>query len=131
MDLTSTLAILERDLPGLAGVYLFGSRAAAAARPESDVDLAVYSDRPIEANLLREVRARLEAALNEDVDLVDLRTASTVLQMQVLSAGSPVAVINPSVLGQFELRALRDYHDLKRRRAEIEADVVRRGRVYG
>ncbi|MES1197018.1 MAG: nucleotidyltransferase domain-containing protein [Pseudomonadota bacterium] len=131
LDLSQALAPLRHEIAGLAGVYLFGSQAAGDARPDSDIDLAFYAGAPVSRALVLDLQQRTANALMRDVDLVDLASASTILQMQVLREGRLVEVLHPRSIGEFELRVLRDYDDLKRRRAEIEADVIARGRVYG
>lgn len=130
LDLAPALDILRREIPSLAGVYLFGSHATGDAGPESDVDLAFFAGRALpRANLLR-LRDQVAAALRRDVDLVDLAQASTIMQMQVLRDGHLAAAPDANCIGLFELRVLRDYRDLKIRRASIEADIVKRGRVH-
>ena len=65
-------------------MYLFGSRAREDAGPDSDIDLAVLTlgnlD-PVERWILQE---DLAALAHQNVDLVDLRRASTVMRVQVL-----------------------------------------------
>lgn len=129
VELAPVLALLGRDIPGLAGVYLFGSEAQGAARAGSDVDLALYAGRTVDAARLLEARHGAAALLRREVDLVDLAAADTVLQMQVLRDGKLLLAPDPSAVGFFELRVLRDYRDLKRRRAGIEADIAARGWV--
>lgn len=130
VELAPVLALLGRDIPDLAGVYLFGSEAQGVARPGSDVDLAVYAGRPVDAARLVEARQATAALLRREVDLVDLAAADTILQMQVLRDGKLLLAPDPYAVGLFELRVLRDYRDLKRRRVGIEADIVARGRVH-
>ncbi len=131
ISLSPALDLLRRAIPSLAGVYLFGSQATGTAGPDSDVDIAFFAGRALpQADLLR-LREQVSAVLRHDVDLVDLAGASTIMQMQVLRDGRLEAAPDPNAIGLFELRVLRDYRDLKMRRAGIEADIVARGRVYG
>ena len=130
IDLEPAVSILRRELPSLAGVYVFGSVAAGTALPDSDVDLAFHAGRAANQGKIVMLREMLSAALRRDVDLVDLAAAPTTLQMQVLREGRLLAAQDAFAIGMFELRVLRDYHDLKIRRAVIEADIVRRGRVH-
>jgi predicted nucleotidyltransferase len=129
-ELAPVLTLLENRIPNLAAIYVFGSEASGMARPDSDVDIAVFAGRPIALELIATLREAAAKLLLRDVDLVDLAAADTILQMQVLSEGKAIASFDSSALGFFELRVLRDYRDLKRRRAGIEADIVKRGRVY-
>lgn len=131
LDLTPALALLRQRIPGLAGTYLFGSQAGENARADSDIDLAVFAGRPLPRAQVVELSYELAALLRRDVDLVDMADASTIMQFQIVAEGRLVDVPQPDLVGLFEVRIMRDYQDLKARRAEIEADIVARGRVYG
>ncbi len=131
LDLTPALALLRQRIPGLAGTYLFGSQAGENARADSDIDLAVFAGRPLPRAQVVALTHELAALLRRDVDLVDMAGASTIMQFQIVAEGRLVDVPQPDLVGLFEVRIMRDYQDLKARRAEIEADIVARGRVYG
>jgi predicted nucleotidyltransferase len=130
VDLAPALAVLRREAPGIAAVYLFGSSAVGAERPDSDIDLAIYAGKALDRSKLFDLREALAQSLGRDVDLVDLATAPTILQMQVIGEGRLVEARDADAAGFFEVRVMRDYQDLKERRAGIEADIVQRGRVY-
>ena len=78
---------LRQQLPSLLAVYAFGSYAQGTARPESDLDLAVLTETPTDPVCLWRLAGDLAVLNKGDVDLVDLRTASTVLQHQVITTG--------------------------------------------
>ena len=64
-----------------------------------------------------------------DVDLLDIRAASTVMQYQILTTGERWwAVDYPADL--FEIFVLREKIDLDERRAGILEDIRQRGSVY-
>ena len=130
LDLAPALAILRREAPEIVGVYLFGSVADGTDRPDSDVDLAIYAGRPLARMRVLDLQGAVADALRRDVDLVDLASAPTILQVQAIGEGRLVDASNPDAVALFEVRVMRDYYDLKARRAEIEADIVARGRVY-
>ena len=96
-DLDPTLDLLVRLVPDAAAVYLFGSHAAGTATPGSDLDLAVVATRPLGTVERFDVQERLAATLGRDVDLVDLHSASTVMQARVVSTGRCVARIRETV----------------------------------
>jgi len=67
--------ILRRHLPGRE-VWAFGSRASGAARPHSDLDLAVMGDAPLDFATLATLRdAFSESNLPFRVDVVDWASA--------------------------------------------------------
>lgn len=131
LDLAPALALLRQRIPGLAGTYLFGSQSGGNARADSDVDLAVFAGRPLPRAQVVQLTLELGGLLRRDVDLVDMACASTILQFQIVAEGRLVDAPEPDAAALFELRIMREYQDLKARRAAIEADIVERGRVYG
>ena len=118
-------------IPNLVALYRFGSQAKGETRPESDVDLAVLTRSPI-PNLRRfELAQDLAVLVHRDVDLVDLRTASTVMRMQVLSTGTCLMSFDEAARREFEMYAYSDYARLNEERGEILKDIAKRGFVYG
>lgn len=87
MDTPSITQFLNERILDLVAVYQFGSQARGTARPTSDIDLAVLSANPIPAEQIFHLAQELAICLHRDVDLVDLRSASTVMRMQVLTTG--------------------------------------------
>lgn len=125
----AAVPILQRLIPGLAAVYVFGSAARGDMRADSDLDLAFVSNERVSSELRHEARLAVEAFLKMDVDLVDLMTASPILGREVLLEGRRLAAPSPFVSDLAEIRLMREYEDLKTRRQGIEADIAVRGRV--
>jgi len=57
-----------------------------------------------------DLQERLAIALRRDVDLVDLRRASTVMAMQVISRGEPIATRDAHERERFEDHVFGDAH---------------------
>jgi uncharacterized protein len=68
-------------------VYLFGSRAAGAGRPGSDLDIAVDADVEVSPALSQIRLALEESTIPLKVDLVDLSRTSKEFRQQVLADG--------------------------------------------
>lgn len=129
--LQHAVQLLRERVPAVVAVYLFGSQARDAARPESDIDLAVLTARDaIDAETRWTVQQDLSIDLGRDVDLVDLRSASTVMQVQVLAHSQLLFEADPTVRHAFEMYAYSDYALLNEERAGILRDIRARGRVY-
>jgi len=77
------------------------------------------------------LQERLADQLHSDVDLVDLRAASTVMRAQVLASDRVLYEADTNVRQRFEMHALSMYADLNETRAAILKDIHRRGQVYG
>ncbi|MFC7421874.1 HepT-like ribonuclease domain-containing protein [Iodobacter arcticus] len=86
-DHSKLLAKLHSTLPNLLALYLFASQARGDAHTASDVDLAVLLAGSADASILWNVAQELAMMLNKDVDLIDLRQASTVMQYQIINDG--------------------------------------------
>ena len=69
-------------------IIVFGSYAKGTANKNSDIDVAVfYEDTQITSYDLFIIAQELAELLNIEVDLVNLRTASTVFKAQVYTTG--------------------------------------------
>lgn len=131
MDLTAAVSLLRSRVPGLVLVVLFGSRARGDARADSDVDLALLADAPIETLTLFDLRSDLEGVVGAPVDLVDLWRADDVLRVQVVEHAQVLFERSAVERERFELLALARYARLNEERAGILEDVRRRGSVHG
>ncbi len=116
------LALLRARLPGLIGVWLFGSCARGEARDGSDVDLAVLTQAPLRAAELWQLAQVLAGRLGREVDLVDLRAASAVLRMQAVGRGRRIFCADHKACEAFEDFVFSDYARLNEERAGILAD---------
>ena len=83
----AVLTTIQQAVPDLIAVYQFGSTVQGGEHAESDLGLALLA-RSALPNLDRwTLQEDLAAELGRDVDLIDLRAASTVMQAQVLGKG--------------------------------------------
>ncbi len=86
-ELQKIVDFLRQGLPDIQLIYLFGSRADGSQKPNSDWDIALLGQQPLDNVQRWELAQELATLLNADVDLVDLLSASTVLNMQVVFKG--------------------------------------------
>ncbi|MDH5626198.1 MAG: nucleotidyltransferase domain-containing protein, partial [Nitrospira sp.] len=100
-------------------------------RPESDIDLAVLSQETLPELHRFELAQELAIQLHRDVDLVDLRSASTVMRMQVLSTGTCLTSEDEQARREFEMYAYSDYARLNEERGTILKGITKSGLVYG
>jgi uncharacterized protein len=131
MELARAVDLLRERIPGLVLVTLYGSHARGDAGPESDVDLAVLADGPIDLWTLLDLQADAATPLGADVDLVDLWSADDVLRVQVIEHGRVLYERDADERARFEMHALSRYAHLNEERRAILEDVARRGSVYG
>ena len=131
MNDNTLIAFIREAIPDLIALYRFGSSAKGGTRPDSDVDLAVLTPYPMPAVRRFELAQELAAQLHCDVDLVDLRTASAVMRMQVISTGDCLDAPNGPARREFEMYVYSDYARLNEERREILKRVRASGLIYG
>ncbi len=131
MSDAEVIRIIREAVPDVVAVYRFGSTASGQTHTESDVDLAFLAQGALAPIQRFELQERLAVALRRDVDLVDLRAASTVMRMQVVSKGALLFAADPREVDRFADYVYSAYARLNEERREILEQVRREGTVYG
>jgi predicted nucleotidyltransferase len=121
---------LRSALPEASAVILFGSRAEGTDTADSDLDLAVLLPRPADPVPLWEAGEAVARRLGVDVDLVDLRRASTVMQFQIITTGRRLFVQGDEA-DRYDMFILAEMTALNEARAPLIADIEREGRIHG
>lgn len=111
--------LLCEKIPSLEFLYLFGSRADETATDQSDYDLAFHGKVKIHDLERINIQNELANELGNDVDLVDLRSATDVLKVQVVDGGRILFFKDPTLVSHFEMYAYSDYARLNDSRAAI------------
>ena len=121
--------LLERNVDDVLAIYAFGSRVQNQDNAQSDLDLAVLLPKPIPPLTIWEIANSLSGMVNCPVDLIDLRSASTVMPYQIVSTG--IRLWEKKQEGQlFEVFVCNDKLDLDARRKDLLNDIQQSGRVY-
>jgi len=108
-------------------LYLFGSQAKQQAHPNSDFDIAFISEKEFDTYERFMIAQELAAILNKDVDLIDLKKASTVFQAQIITSGKVLYCSDNSKKVVFEMYTLKKYAKLNEERADILKNITKRG----
>lgn len=120
---------LKNALPQIIAVYAFGSRIKETAQANSDLDLAVLTTTYVEPLVLWQLANELADDLSIEIDLLDLRAASTVMQYQVITTGRLLSGESLAV-GLFECFVLSEKTELDTARAKLLDDIIKTGSVY-
>ncbi|MGM0410798.1 MAG: type VII toxin-antitoxin system MntA family adenylyltransferase antitoxin [Bacillota bacterium] len=99
-------------------IYVFGSYAKNKERKNSDIDLAFLSEKEIDEYQLFLLAQKLADKVGKEVDLIDIKKASTVFKTQVIQGELIYNNDNYKKLS-FELKTLREYAKLNEERKEI------------
>lgn len=105
-------------------IYLFGSYATGTATNASDIDIAVLCNEKIPLLTRWQLQSELAEDFACEVDLVDLLSASTVMQNQIINHGLCLyETSNSSAL--FEMQVMSMYQHLNDERADILKQFIK------
>ena len=124
LDKENLTQTIKQLMPKARLVYLFGSQADDSATPSSDIDIAVLLEKKMDPIARFDLEQTLAIALNQDVDLVDLLTASTVLQNQVIMNGD-LLFGGENEQTTFEMQVMSMYQHLNEERADILQEYLK------
>ncbi|MBF0456054.1 MAG: nucleotidyltransferase domain-containing protein [Magnetococcales bacterium] len=130
MNRAALIGHLRQQLPKLLAIYAFGSRISGDAGPQSDLDLAVLVEGKVDPVTLWHLAGKLADLVGCSVDLLDLRTASTVMQHRVITTGEQLWAKDH----QADLYAsfiLSEKTALDEARAPLMAIIQREGSIHG
>ena len=106
------------------------SRVTGGATAESDLDLAILVDGLVDPYSTFLLAGEIAECAGLEVDLVDLRAASTVMQYQIITSGERLWQ-RDSRAALYEATILNMKTALDEARAGLIGDILKRGTVYG
>lgn len=130
MKTSEIVDCIKRELSGLLAIYAFGSQIQGTATASSDLDLAVLVEGTADPLQLFDLSGELADIAGCAVDLIDLRTASTVMQYQIISTGQ-LLWARDSTAQIYESFILSEKTALDEARSALMADIKESGRIYG
>ncbi|MBF0177167.1 MAG: nucleotidyltransferase domain-containing protein [Magnetococcales bacterium] len=124
------LPTLQATLPELLAIYAFGSRISGDATPGSDLDLAILTPGKTDPVTLWHLSGELAEQSGCPVDLLDLRTASTVMQYRIITTGQRLWA-RDSQAAIYESFILSEKTALDEARAPLLAIIQEEGSIHG
>jgi predicted nucleotidyltransferase len=111
-DISDRIANVLEQETGLKLVLMYGSAAADRMRHDSDVDIAVLFDNPLNLEQKMDLISRLERELKRNVDLVDLFNLSGTILKQILCKGRILINNDPAALTRLYQRMVYNQADM-------------------
>lgn len=115
--------LCKRYFPDLQAIYLFGSFGTVYDTATSDVDLAlllpVSRAKAVGSLAMHDLRFELEAQLQKEVDLINLRKVSTVFQKEIIAADRCIYKADLYATAEFEMLTISFYQKLNEERAGV------------
>lgn len=112
-------------------IYVFGSGVKGVFREDSDIDIAFLSHKNLSEYEIFVISQELADILKREVDLINLKNASTVFRAQIVGSGEVIYCSDDTGRMYFETRALKEYAFLNEERESILKNIKERGSVYG
>ncbi len=131
MDPDVIIKEVEKNIPGIQGVYLFGSFVSGNVNEDSDIDIAILSEKKLSLEMQLHLAFVLGDALHRDVDLVELRYVNTIFQEEILKTSKRIATYNKSVCDTYEDYIYCSAMDFREFRKPHVDEILSRGSVYG
>ncbi len=124
---------LQQILPQSKAAWMFGSFARGESRADSDIDVAVMLDPSARMDpwQLRQQAQMLASQWGREVDLVNIRDVSPVLQCEIIQSNQRLFAKDVEEVDNFELFAMSQYRDYNERFAPEFARIAATGKVYG
>lgn len=108
-----------------AAIVLFGSCSTEYFNEKSDIDLAVLMKHRIKSEEKSDLSGTLSILLQREIDLIDLNSADTVFQFQILKTGKLILLSDKKYFDLFKMRVFGCYQKLN----EEREGIIRR--IYG
>jgi len=84
------IATVRQALPDVQAIYVFGSFGTPFFKADSDIDIAVMSVADLTPIKRWHATEEIAQLLNRNIDLIDIRQASTVMRFQIISTGKRI-----------------------------------------
>ena len=112
-------------------IILFGSYSRGDQREDSDVDIAIKSNRKISKQEIFDMTGELEQVLKKDVDLVNLDDVSDSFRYEILMNGKVLYCNDNFKFDLYKLDMFREYLELSESRKIIVDNIKKGGTIYG
>jgi predicted nucleotidyltransferase len=126
----TAIDILNKEIENIYCIYLFGSFLTKYQRGDSDLDLAILIEGDLSIEKTWEIAQKIASKVKIDVDLVDLKKASTVFQNQIINEGKKIYIKDQTKVDFFENYVDSMYLDLNERRRDLIEDIKERRKVF-
>ncbi len=117
-DLQTIINILK-DETSCTDIVIFGSFALGTQNSESDIDIAIRTDKEISKKEIFELSNKLSDILKRDIDLVDLKQIQDGFRYEILINGETIYTKDAINFEYYKLDMYREYLELNESRQDI------------
>jgi len=117
--------LIEKLSPHL--IIIFGSAAKGNMRPDSDIDIAYLGDVELDDYRVFMLAQALADRLGREVDLINMKKASTVFKAQIIGYGKTIYQPDKTLVDEYKIRVLKEYAKLNEERQCIFDKIHEKG----
>lgn len=112
-------------------IYLFGSFARGEGREDSDIDIALFSIEKLNSYDLFVLANNLSFELKRDVQIIDLKSITTVFAAQIVSNKEILYSNSEENSSKYDVKILKEYAKLNEERDIVLKRIKKDGKIYG
>lgn len=112
-------------------IYLFGSFARGEGREDSDIDIALFSIEKLNSYDLFVLANHLSFKLKRDVQIIDLKSITTVFAAQIVSNKEILYSNSEENSSKYDVKILKEYAKLNEERDIVLKRIKKDGKIYG
>ncbi|SDZ23974.1 hypothetical protein SAMN05660462_02333 [Proteiniborus ethanoligenes] len=114
MDIIKKCKSILMENENIAFAYIFGSYAQGKVRVDSDIDIAIYSEKRIDIETYLEIKMNLSETCKREIDLIILNDATPLLKYEIYKNNIVLFTRDRAIETSYKVKTLFEYNDIKR-----------------
>ena len=114
MDIIEKCKDILMEYENIIFAYIFGSYVQGKIRTDSDIDIAIYLEKKIDAGTYLEIKMSLTEACKREIDLIILNDATPLLKHEIYKNNILLFTRDKAVETSYKVKILFEYNDIKR-----------------
>ena len=94
--------------------YIFGSYVQEKIRIDSDIDIAIYLEKKIDAGTYLEIKMSLTEACKREIDLIILNDTTPLLKYEIYKNNILLFTRDKAIETSYKVKTLFEYNDIKK-----------------
>ena len=125
IDREKIIELIQHHYPEVIAIYLFGSYHTGDADSKSDIDIAILLPKAVDAHKHWMNMQEIGITLKQEIDLIQLNTASTVFRYIILGNSQLLYSANENERLLFEVNAISMYLQFEQERKPLIDDMIK------
>lgn len=114
MDIIEKFKNILMGYEDIAFAYIFGSYVQGKAREDSDIDIAIYSEKEMDIDIYLEIKMCLSEICKKEIDLIILNNAAPLLKFEIYKNNILLFARDKAIENSYKVKTLFEYSDMKK-----------------